>query len=102
MPYLFYENTDCRYHEEFDYILLEQRGEWFEENYEELVVGMNGKKRPFPKRCRRCGCKIVAKCPKCEKQLNYWPPQRCEGCGLDFNSINCDEPKRLPQLPGGA
>jgi hypothetical protein len=83
MPYLFCEDKDCGYHEEFDYILLEEWGEGSEKNYEEVVVGMDGKKRPFPKRCRRCGCKIVGKCPKCEQQLHYWPPQRCEGCEIE-------------------
>jgi hypothetical protein len=101
MPYIFCINKNCEYHEEFSFILLEPVGEGFE--YEELVVGMDGKKRPVPKKCRKCGWKIFLKCPnqKCGRQLDYWPPQRCEGCGLDFNSVSIDLPKTIPQLPTG-
>jgi hypothetical protein len=53
MPYLFCENTDCRYHEEFAYSLRTPVGETFKQEYIELAVGMDGKERPFPQETAR-------------------------------------------------
>jgi len=101
MPHLFCLNSDCNYHEQFAKVLSHSiyDQETNEVTWAYTLELADGQKRELPKNCRKCGCQIFRGCPNCQRTLDYWPPERCEGCGLDFKSVTFERPKKSPQLP---
>jgi hypothetical protein len=90
MAHIFCPNKQCGAHFEVG-----------DEYAEDVIHGVPYGGPTAPKHCKECGYRLLWCCPNlnCQSLLHYWPPQFCEGCGLDFDSITFDASDRLKKEP---